>query len=122
MLSIGRDELYCDLLETYGLLGWSGLSALELATLSFGLRENSRIKMKLSGTTVDTQTLLLASIVDNLALQTWFQSTDGAKGRNRPKSVVDSLLNPVVVEKNDIVAFDTIEEFESARRRILEME
>lgn len=120
MLSVGRDELYCDLAETYKILEWGELSALQLATLSFGLRDNSRIKMKICDAKADTNSLLLASIVDNTALSVWLNTSDGAKGRNRPHSVLDSILNPKEVDNSkEIMAFDSFEDFEKARREII---
>ena len=88
-----------------------------MATLSVGLRENSRIKMKLSGMKIPTDTLLLASTVDKLAWLVWAKTEDAQHGTNQPKSVVGILTG---VEKEDAVqSFETREEFEEARERIL---
>ena len=66
MLAAGRDELACDLAETYGILDYRGLPARRLAVLAAGLREDSRIKLRMSGARVPLETLLLASIADAL--------------------------------------------------------
>ena len=43
MMAVNRDALICDLAETYGILDCQALPALLLATLSCGLRADSRI-------------------------------------------------------------------------------
>lgn len=87
MLAAGRDELACDLAETYGILDYRGLPARRLAVLAAGLREDSRIKLRMSGARVPLETLLLASIADALNALLW----RGAKRGKRPASFVGLL-------------------------------
>lgn len=68
MLSVDRDALLCDMAETYGVYDLRALSVDTLATLSFGLRENSRIKQKLMGHKYVPQEFLLACVADRLAV------------------------------------------------------
>ena len=82
-----------------------------------GLRDDSRIKMKMSGQKVKLDTMLLASTVDRLSLLVWAKTKDGQKGRNKPKSLVDGINKPVKVKEE--LAFTTGEEFEKIRNRIL---
>ena len=117
MISIDRTALICDLAETYGVLDYRALPVETLAALSVGLRENSRIKMKLSGAKVQPDFLLLAAAVDRLSLLVWSKTKDAEKGRNKPKSLVD-VLNGKVKESN-VMAFDTAEEWEEAKARII---
>ena len=117
MISIDRTALICDLAETYGVLDYRALPVETLAALSVGLRENSRIKMKLSGAKVQLDFLLLAAAVDRLSLLVWSKTKDAEKGRNKPKSLVD-VLNGKVKESN-VMAFDTAEEWEEAKARII---
>lgn len=63
-----RDALLCDLAETYHVYDLKALPVQTLAALSFGLRDDSRIKMKLSGLVYVSPIILQAEIVDNLAL------------------------------------------------------
>lgn len=63
-----RDALLCDLAETYHIFDFRALPVVTLAALSFGLREDSRIKMKLAGMTYIPQEFLLASICDNIKM------------------------------------------------------
>lgn len=116
MIALDEDALICDLAETYQIYNYRGLPIPLLATLAAGLRANSRIKMKLSGTKATTETILLLAILDGINLLAWLQSEDGAKGRNRPKSTMKIWLEP---EEEDLIGFDTGEEFEEERRKIL---
>lgn len=112
-----RTALVCDLAETYGVLNYKELPVETLAALSAGLRENSRIKMKMSGAKARDDILLLAAAVDRLTYIAWTKTKDAEKGLNRPKSIVGIIAGSG--EKNDIVAFDTAEEFEAERARII---
>lgn len=120
MISADEDALICDLAETYGILNYKALPVSLLATLSAGLRENSRIKMTLNKMTVPTDTLLLASAVDKLALILWSKTEDGANGQNRPKSITAYLMGHKDENKDGVIlTFDTAEDFENAREKIL---
>ena len=70
----------------------------------------------LSGRRALQRDLLLAAAVDRLSTLVWFQTADGLKGRNRPKSVVDRLLREDETEKK---AYSVpAEELADAIRRI----
>ncbi len=112
MLSVDREALVCDLAETYGILDYRALPASLLATLAVGLREDSRIKMRLSGAKAKRSELLLAAAVDRLSMLLWSKTEDGRNGTNRPKSVLDALLGKDRDPK-DIQAYDSAEAFES---------
>lgn len=118
MIHEDKDALICDLAETYGIYDMGLLPARTVATLSAGLRENSRIKMKLTGAKASNEIMLLAHAVDRLSILIWQQTKDGAKNRNKPQSIVDQIMygKPSNVKCD---SFDTPEEFWSARERIL---
>lgn len=117
MISIDRTALICDLAETYGILDYKALPVETLAALSVGLRENSRIKMKITGAKVQPDFLLLAAAVDRLSMIVWSKTKDAEKGRNRPKSLVDILNGK---EKNgNVMAFETADEWEAEKARII---
>ena len=60
MIATDENALLCDLAETYGIFDFNALPVETLAALSFGLRENSRIKRKMSGALeVDEMELLV---------------------------------------------------------------
>lgn len=115
MISVDRDALICDMAETYHIYDLRGLPARTLATLAFGLRADSRIKMRLSDQSLRVNTLLLAAVVDRLGLLVWGQTEDGQRGRNRPQSIIDALEGA----ENAPQGYNTPEEFEAERRRII---
>jgi hypothetical protein len=104
-----EDELVCDLAETYHILNYKELSPLLVATLCFGLREDSRVKMKVSGTKLNLIHTLLAKISDEVAWQSWSKTKDGQKGRNRPESILKLLTEE---KKDETESFVTGEDFE----------
>ena len=112
MISLDRSALICDLAETYGILDWKAVPVATLALLAVGLRENSRIKMHLSGRNVPVERLLLAAALDRLSTLVWFQTEDGETGINRPKSMVAILLGDTQETGGDVQSFETTEEFE----------
>lgn len=119
MLAFDRDALVCDLAETYGIFDYRALPVPLLATLCTGLRDDSRIKMKMSGVKAAPGTLLLAAATDWLATLVWMQSEDGRKKRNRPRPVL-AVLTGAGPQQTKVQAFASGEEFEAARARILE--
>ena len=87
-----------------------------VATLFFGLREDSRSKLSLTKQRYPADVLLLALIADSLNTLVWFQSEDGQRGINRPKSIYDVLTgaNGKVTDEN-VLSFSSAEEFEKER-------
>lgn len=116
MLKTDESALICDLAETYHIYNYRSLPLSRVATFAVGLRENSRIKMKMRGEKYSLDTMLLATIADRLSLMAWMKSKDGISGINRPKSIVARLLQieDVVNEEgaSEIEAFETPEEFD----------
>lgn len=110
--------MICDLAETYHILNYRELPPSLVATLVAGLGEQSRIKRKMAGVNTPADLSVLALIYDKLSLLLWLQTKDGKKNRNRPKSLYE-MLNPKPKE-NNIVAFDSGEEFDRARQQLIE--
>ena len=118
MIKTDEDALICDLAETYRIYDYRQLPAYQVAVFSFGLRDDSRIKVAMSGQNVPTDLLIQASMLDRLSMLVWMKSKDGQQGKNRPASMVDSLLK-VEKEKEQMV-FTSGEEFEEYRSKLLE--
>lgn len=119
MIHLDEDALICDFAETYHIYDYRQLQPTRAAVFSCGLRENSRIKMKMTDQVVPLEVTLLAGIADRLSVLVWSNTKDGQKGKNRPKFILDSLSKKTPVEKNEIV-FNSSEDFEETRRRLLE--
>ena len=111
-----EDELICDLAETYHIFNYRELSPTLVATLCFGLRDESRVKMKLSGNKITLTQTLLARMTDELTFQSWAQTKDGQKNRNRPESVLKALIEP---KTDETVSFMTADDFNKAWREIV---
>lgn len=112
MIRADEDALVCDMAETYRVFDWRALPLRLAATLAAGLPGDSRSMRKLAGTEYSTQTLLLASAVDNLALLVWLNSSDGQKGVNRPKSIVAALTGQK--EQSEYMVFNSADDFRRA--------
>lgn len=110
----------CDMAETYGVFDYESIPVRKLATLSAGLREDSRSKMKIAGAKLNVKETLLAVIADRLTWLCWAKTEDGLKGRNAPPSILE-LLTGKKDRDSDLMAFDTGKEFEEERNRILSM-
>jgi len=118
MIKIDEDALICDLAETYHIFDYRQLPLNTIAVFSVGLRDNSRIKMKMNNQLVDMDSLLLAGISDKLSTLLWWKTKDGQKGVNRPDSLVDVITNAQPKEKN-VIAFSSGEDFTNRRNELL---
>ena len=120
MLKTDRFALECDLAETYPIYNMYELPLSKVALFSYGLRENSRIKMKMSGSSYPFETMLLAGILDRLSLLCWSKTEDAQKGVNRPDSVLSNLLGNDPKDNREHLVFDSLEDFERTRKEIIE--
>lgn len=119
MIKTDEDALMCDLAETYHIYDFRQLPLQKAAVFSCGLRENSRIKMKLSNHLVSLDTLILAGLSDQLGLLLWSKTKDGQKGVNHPVGITNTLIVQDTSEKNELV-FTSGEDFEKARTALLD--
>lgn len=87
MILFDEDALICDLAETYHVHDYGSLPVKTVATLAFGLREDSRIKMALRGESLTFEQKMLVQQVDLLNINAWLKTRDAVKGRNRPESL-----------------------------------
>lgn len=121
MIKVDEDALICDLAETYHIYDYRQLPVKLVAVFAFGLKDDSRIKMKMNGQSAPLETLLLARMTDNLNTLVWFKTKDGQRGKNRPPSMVDILNNKIEEKsKNDVVVFNSGEDFEERRRKLIQ--
>lgn len=111
MIATDEDALICDLAETYGVFDYESLPVNLVATFACGLRDNARIRQKLRGEELDTETLLSAILIDRV--------TDLGHGlgiyTKQPKSMVDLLAE----KEAPVTGYDTAEDFMAARERII---
>lgn len=111
--------MICDLAETYHIIDYEQLPPSTVAVLVSGLRGNSRVVMKMSGIEYPLETLLCASIADNLAITNYMLNYRfSGKRPKTPDRVFDKLLgkeqgNGNVTRKYKGIAFETPEELEA---------
>lgn len=117
MLETDEDALVCDFAETYHIYDLQGLPTEYAAVLAYGLKDDSRIKMVLSGKRVSTDTFLLGVIADRINWLSWTKTKDGSRGRNRPQSILDQLLNGQ--KQKEVVGYRSGKEFEAAHARLI---
>ncbi len=117
MIKTDENALICDLAETYQIFDYRQLPPSQVAIFAIGLRDDSRIKIKLSGAKVPPDILLLTGVIDRLNLLIWSKTEDARKGINKPKSIIDSLYNK---EESDVSAFASGKEFEKEWKRLAE--
>ena len=111
MIAEGEDELICDLAETYHIYDYRSLPIEKVAIFSVGLRENSRIYRKIMGYPSNVwNERLLALILDRL---THMFASEGTE----IKSIYSILFGEE--KKSNVCSFASGEDFEEARRRII---
>ena len=115
MIRADEEALICDLAEIYHIYDYKTLPAILVASLAVGLRDDSRIKIKLTGAKAPTEIILLASMVDKLNLLVWAKTKDAEKGRNRPKSLM-SVFYP---KETNNTTYRTGEDFLQARKQLI---
>lgn len=117
MISIDEDALICDLAESYHIYDYKSLPVSKIAIFSVGLRDDSRIKMKMNGIKYPLNTILLAAAADRLSLLLWSRTEDGVNGLNQPQSILDKLIGDG--DAKEVNGFDSPEDFENEWKRLV---
>lgn len=115
MLRASEQDLICDLAETYHIFDYRSLPVSLVATLATGLRDDSRIKLLMSGEKYPRELITSAIIADRItSLQ--YQLF----GMKNPKFLCDLLFPDEEVEKKEQAeVFSSGEEFDAAYQRIV---
>ena len=115
MIALDEDALICDMAETYRIYNMEQFPVEYVAILAYGLKDNSRIKMRANGLKAEINTLLLAHIADNTAINYYIKTKDAKTGRNKPKSKVAALVD---TEDKHAKQFDDGDSFLKEWRRL----
>jgi hypothetical protein len=120
MIRLDEDALICDLAETYHIFDYRSLPLRLVATLSAGLRDSSRIKLKAAGSPVNQDTILLAMIADRVEMFRYGFSEDASKGLNMPPSILEMLMGEIKPKQQNkaIVSFSSGKEFDEALAKL----
>lgn len=121
MVAADEGLFICDMMETYHIADYETYKCGFVATLAAGLREDSRIRMKLAGTKVTSELAVLSLIYDCVHWIQWSQTKDGQKNRNKPESLHDKLLG---LDKpkdgsREIKGFASGKDFDDYRKQLL---
>ena len=103
-------EMICDLAETYHILNYKEYPPLLVGTLLIGLRDDSRVKMVISGLKMPIERYLTAKAVDELSFIAWTHTKDARQKKNRPKSILAALLGET--KKEEYATFKDMDEFQ----------
>lgn len=88
------------------------------ACLACGLRDDSRVKMTISGMRVPIEQILFATISDGVRNIAWMLSEDGREGVNRPVSLTGLLTENNLRTNSEVILFDSGEEFDTAWKKL----
>lgn len=117
MMNLDKNALLCDIAETYHIYDYRSLPLHMVGIFACGLREDSRIMMKVMGVKVNTIQTLIALIADNTRLIAWLQSSDGEKGINRPKPLL-AMMSEEKYSENNIETFENGQQFDDEWNRL----
>ena len=118
MIHVGEEELICDLAETYHIYDYRSLPIRTVGIFCIGLGEDSRVKTKLRGGEKISNNRLLAMALDRLSFLAWCRTEGAENGTNKPESIHD-ILYPSFAQNKETVTFNSAEDFDEARKRIL---
>ena len=122
MISADKDLFMCDMVESYGIINYEQLPAVTVAAFAYGLRDDSRIKLKLRGERAPREVSLLCWLIDELRMFRWSLSEDAQNGVSPPEKIYDRLLYPEKFENNNVQwTFEDEEEFDKKWKEINEV-
>lgn len=103
-----EDLTICDFVETYEILDIRTIPPFTAGSLAYGLRPDSRIKMKIAGIDAPSLYALAVRAIDELAVIRWLHTDDARTGSNSPQ-LLSALMRRAPAEENP--GFDSPEEF-----------
>lgn len=121
MIDVDEDALICDFAETYHIYDLYQYPCDYVATLAAGLRNNSRIMVKLSGLRITPELFTMCDIADSLRILRWWKTKDGQKGRNMPPMLQDVFSGETEKDENEeLRGFKSGEDFMNEWKRLTE--
>ncbi len=107
-MRLDEDLLLCDFAETYGVLDIRSVSPFTAGALAYGLRPDSRIKMKITDSEISFNQQLAIRAIDELAMIRWLNMGNASES-NRPKMLSELFIRKD--ENENSAGYDTPEEF-----------
>lgn len=120
MLKLDEDALICDLAETYQIYDYKQLPLSTVAAFSYGLKSDSRIKLKLNHQIVPPALQISAGIYDVVSLLWWSKTKDAEHGINKPASILSAITGESTQKQTGTaVTFESGEDFERIRNNLM---
>ena len=117
MIGIGEDLLICDFAETYRIYDYKQLPVPYAAILAVGLREDSRIKMKMAGAKGTLEEQIMTMIYDVVNVIRYYHTQDAVDNINQPERLYPQLFDKNYKPKEENIEymqFNSGEEFKRA--------
>lgn len=108
-IDLDEDAMICDLAEYYQIYDYKQLPLETVAILVYGLRDHSRIKMKMTDSRLTVEQTLFAIMADDLNYIAWSKTKDAQANINKPESILERLRNKDV--QQDCTGFATGADF-----------
>ena len=119
MRAVCRGSLICDFAEYYHIYDIDSFGVQQAAILACGLPADSRTLRHLTGQKMPLDTYLYAAILDSLQNLTYLYLKRNYKGKHKkPESLVKK-LSGADQSDGDIRAFNSAEDFEQTRQKLL---
>lgn len=115
-----EDALICDFAETYHIYDWRSLPGRYAATLAAGLRQDSRIRMKVSHVKANLDSSLLAMIHDDLTSLIYVTVKSRSKKHfAKPDLIANRIIHGDTKKQADeYQGYTSAEDFEKAWERL----
>lgn len=114
MIKTDEEALICDLAETYQIYDYKILPLRTVSTLACGLRENSRIKLKVGGIKNIPPIILVNALIADI-LNNILHALSGDK--RQVESLVDMILG--IEKQGQIKSYMTPEEWNEKKKKII---
>ena len=118
MISVSEDDLICDFAETYHIYDYKSLPVPYSAILAVGLRDDSRIKMRITESKGTFEQHILSMIYDNVNIIKYYHTQDAVDGVNQPELLTPKLFDkdykPEKADDSEYMHFSSPEEFKRA--------
>ncbi len=113
MIACDEHALVCDLAEAYQIYDYQSLPLQTIAILSIGLRDDSRIKMKMNKVRYTYEQWALTAILDNTNWLVWSKTKEGQRNHKKPERLLEQLMGRKPKNKAKLTTgtFDSIESY-----------
>lgn len=119
MIATDRDAVICDMAETYGVFDLYAVPVPLLATLASGLRDDSRIKLKMAGLTGLPITAMIARAADDIALLLYSFTQDAEDGKNMPHLFTEMMTGGTAPVEKETKGFESGAAFDQAWKQAI---